>query len=80
MPRHRVAGFITALCMAAAGYGVVLVPQSMKAFAPANVAFRSVDGYDEEVELALAYRAHERAPCVKEFVECAVSRLSCSGA
>jgi DNA-binding transcriptional LysR family regulator len=80
VPRHRVADFITALCMAAAGYGVVLVPQSMKAFAPTDVAFRSVDGYDQEVELALAYRTRESAPCVKDFVEFAVSQLSCRSA
>jgi LysR family transcriptional regulator, benzoate and cis,cis-muconate-responsive activator of ben and cat genes len=80
VPRHRVADFITALCMAAAGYGVVLVPQSMKAFAPTDVAFRSVDGYDQEVELALAYRTRESAPCVKGFVEFAVSQLSCRSA
>ncbi|WP_321792022.1 LysR substrate-binding domain-containing protein [Caballeronia sp. J97] len=71
-PRHRVADFITALCMAAAGYGVVLVPQSMKAFAPADVAFRPIDAYHEEAELAVAYRTRERAPSVQRFVEMAI--------
>lgn len=76
MPRHRVADFITALCMTAAGYGVVLVPQSMKSLAPAEVTFRAIADYDEEAELALAYRARDSAPCVRRFVESAIAAFS----
>lgn len=72
VPQYRVADFITALCMAAASYGVVLVPQSMRSLAPPDVAFRAVEDFDEEVELAIAYRTRESAPCVKEFIECSV--------
>jgi DNA-binding transcriptional LysR family regulator len=75
-PRHRVADFITALCMAAAGYGVVLVPQSMKSLAPADVTFRPVEGYDEKVELAIAYRTRNEAPSVRRLVECAIALFS----
>ncbi|SPB14637.1 LysR family transcriptional regulator [Caballeronia novacaledonica] len=71
-PRQRVADFMTALCMAAAGYGVVLVPQSMKAFAPADIVFRPIAGYPEQAELAVAYRARENAPSVKRFLETAL--------
>ncbi|CAN7549953.1 LysR substrate-binding domain-containing protein [Caballeronia sp. LjRoot31] len=75
VPRHRVADFLTALCMTAAGYGVVLVPQSMRSLAPDDVAFRSIAGYDEQVELALAYRQRESAPSVRRFVESALSQV-----
>ncbi|MDR5826289.1 LysR family transcriptional regulator [Caballeronia sp. LP006] len=75
VPRHRVADFITALSMAAAGYGVVLVPQSMKSLAPPDVVFRSIQDYDDEVELALAYRTREAAPSVKEFIKTAVTQF-----
>jgi hypothetical protein len=67
IPRHRVADFITALCMTAAGYGVVLVPQSMKSLAPADVAFCAIADYSEEAELALAYRTRESAPLRQKF-------------
>jgi DNA-binding transcriptional LysR family regulator len=76
IPRHRVADFITALCMTAAGYGVVLVPQSMKSLAPADVAFCAIADYNEEAELALAYRTRESAPCVRSFVESAIAEFS----
>lgn len=76
IPRHRVADFITALCMTAAGYGVVLVPQSMKSLAPADVTFCAIADYIEEAELALAYRARDSAPCVRRFVESAIAALS----
>jgi DNA-binding transcriptional LysR family regulator len=62
-----VADFITALCMTAAGYGVVLVPQSMKSLAPADVAFCAIADYSEEAELALAYRTRESAPLRQKF-------------
>ncbi|BBU31162.1 LysR family transcriptional regulator [Burkholderia sp. THE68] len=78
-PRHRVADFMTALCMAAAGYGVVLVPESMKSLAPADVAFLRVAGYHEEAELAIAYRTRENAPSVKRFVEITVALFAGAG-
>ncbi|SAL82860.1 LysR family transcriptional regulator [Caballeronia arvi] len=73
-PRYRVADFITALCMTTAGYGVVLVPHSMKSLAPADVAFRAIGDYRDEIELALAYRTREVAPCVKKFVDATIAR------
>lgn len=76
VPRYRVADFITALSMAAAGYGIILVPQSMKSLAPPDVLFREIAGYDDEVELALAYRSRENAPCVRRFVECVLSHFA----
>ncbi len=76
VPRHRVADFISGLCMAAAGYGVVLAPQSMSSLAPAGVTFRKVEDLNEDVELALAFRTRDRAPCVRKFIECALSLYS----
>nr|WP_239556501.1 LysR family substrate-binding domain-containing protein [Dyella flava] len=72
-PEYEVIDFITAISMAAAGYGVVLVPESIKAFAPLGLTFKKISDFDDEAPLALAYRARERSPCVKAFVSSVLS-------
>ena len=62
--------------MTAPGYCVVLVPESMKSLAPADVAFCGISDYDEEAELALAYRTRESAPCVRRFVKSAIATFA----
>jgi len=70
-PAYAVNDFVTAVSMACAGYGVVLAPQSLKNFAPTDVVFRRVDGFEDTVQLMLAYRSREQAPAVRAFVQVA---------
>lgn len=72
-PEYRVNDFITAVSMASAGYGVALVPQSIERFAQPGVVFRPLSDFDVQVELALAYRVREHSPCVKAFIDIALS-------
>lgn len=48
--------FITAACMAAAGSGIVLGPESLMHLSIAGVTYREVSDFNGEVELALAWR------------------------
>ena len=48
--------FITAVCMAAAGCGVVLAPRSLARLEIDGVTYRPVSDFAGEVELALAWR------------------------
>jgi DNA-binding transcriptional LysR family regulator len=72
-PEYRVNDFITAVSMASAGYGVALVPQSIQGFAQAGVVFKPLSDFDEQVELAVAYRVREHSPCVLGFIDTALS-------
>jgi DNA-binding transcriptional LysR family regulator len=72
-PEHRVNDFITAVSMASAGYGVALVPQSIQGFAQPGVVFKPVIDFEEQVELAIAYREREYSPCVLGFIDTALS-------
>jgi len=72
-PEYRVNDFITAVSMASAGYGVALVPQSICGFAQPGVVFKPLSDFDEHVELAVAYRIREHSPCVRGFVDAALS-------
>lgn len=73
-PEYRVNDFITAVSMASAGYGVALVPQSIQGFAQPGVVFKPVSDFEEQVELAVAYRVREHSPCVLGFIDTALSR------
>ncbi|ANB72135.1 hypothetical protein AYM40_06945 [Paraburkholderia phytofirmans OLGA172] len=75
-PEYRVNDFITAVSMASAGYGVALVPQSVRAFAQPGVVFKALADFKDQVELAVAYRVREHSPCVRAFV---VSVMSSGG-
>ena len=48
--------FITAIAFVAAGHGVVIAPQVMAKLGIGDILFRPLDGYEEEAELALAWR------------------------
>jgi DNA-binding transcriptional LysR family regulator len=72
-PEYRVNDFITAVSMASAGYGVALVPQSIRGFAQPGVVFKPVSDFKDQVELAVAYRVREHSPCVRVFIDTALS-------
>ncbi|ANB75603.1 LysR family transcriptional regulator [Paraburkholderia phytofirmans OLGA172] len=73
----RVQDFISGLSLASAGYGVSVVPESMRNIAQPGLCFRSITDFDFPVHLALASRRRELSPAVRAFVETAV-RQSCS--
>ncbi|MFD1561163.1 LysR family transcriptional regulator [Paraburkholderia silviterrae] len=72
-PEFRVNDFMTAVSMAAAGYGVALVPKSIEAFAQPGVRFKPLVDFKEEAKLAIAYREREHSPCVRAFIDSALS-------
>jgi DNA-binding transcriptional LysR family regulator len=78
-PEYRVNDFMTAVCMAAAGYGVALVPKSIEAFSPPGVKFKTLADFGDEAELALAYRVREHSPCVRAFIDSALASVPKSG-
>lgn len=70
---HDVGDFVTALSMAAAGYGVVLGPESMRGLGVSEVVFRLLADFAEEVELAVAFRTAEPSASVRAFIDTAVA-------
>lgn len=74
-PAYRVNDFITATSMAAAGYGIAIVPASIQLLRQPGVVFKPIRDFKELVHLALAFRKREASPAVKSFV--AVARASC---
>lgn len=69
---HRVRDFITAVTLAAAGYGVVPIPRSMVAISLPNLVWRPIHQYDGFVELAIAYRRDGLSPAAEAFVDAAL--------
>lgn len=65
---HRVRDFLTAISMVAAGFGMALVPESLRSLTIANVSYQPISDYVQTVQLALAYRKQEAAPAVRAFV------------
>jgi LysR family transcriptional regulator, benzoate and cis,cis-muconate-responsive activator of ben and cat genes len=57
----RVQDFISALTMASAGYGLVLVPESMQFLMTQALRYRPIIGFDETVHLALVGRSREHS-------------------
>ena len=70
---HDVGDFVTALSMAAAGYGVVLGPESMHGLGFPEVVFRRLADFAEKVELAVAFRTAEPSASVRAFVDAAIA-------
>ncbi|WGD50128.1 LysR substrate-binding domain-containing protein [Bradyrhizobium sp. CB1650] len=70
---HDVGDFVTALSMAAAGYGVAMAPESMRGFGFPEVVFRQLADFAEEVELAVAFRAAEPSASVRAFIDAAIA-------
>ncbi len=56
-PIIQVNDFVTAACMAASGYGIVLAPHSLSNMGIDGLVFREIADYHESLEIALAYRA-----------------------
>jgi DNA-binding transcriptional LysR family regulator len=70
---HDVGDFVTALSMAAAGYGVVLGPESMHGLGFPEVVFRPLADFAEKVELAVAFRTAEPSASVRAFIDAAIA-------
>lgn len=66
---YRVQDFISAISLASAGYGIVVVPESMRNFAQPGICYRAVADFDVPVHLALASRRREPSPAVRAFVK-----------
>jgi DNA-binding transcriptional LysR family regulator len=70
---HDVGDFVTALSMAAAGYGVVLGPESMHGLGFPEVVFQPLADFAEKVELAVAFRTAEPSASVRAFIDAAIA-------
>jgi len=70
---HDVGDFVTALSMAAGGYGVVLGPESMRGLGFSEVVFRPLADFAEKVELAVAFRTAESSASVRAFIDAAIA-------
>lgn len=68
-PVLRVRDFMTATALAAAGYGVALVPRSVTALALADVVYRPIGGYTAVAELAVAWRRNNGSAALRALVE-----------
>jgi DNA-binding transcriptional LysR family regulator len=73
---YRVNDFITAASLAAAGYGIALVPQSLKMLRLPGVTFQAIADFRELASLAMAFRRREPSPAVKSFVSSARQLLT----
>ena len=65
---YRVNDFVTATSLAAAGYGIVVLPESNSRIHQPGVVFRPLRGFKEMVHMALAYRERENSPAVRAFL------------
>ena len=70
---HNVGGIITALAMAAGGYGVVLVPGSMRRLGFSEIAYRPLADFAATREVAVAFRTAEPSASVRAFVDMAIA-------
>lgn len=57
-PTLRTRDFVTAISLAAAGYGVVLAPRCMSNLQLDNIVFRPLSDHRDEAQLALAWSRH----------------------
>ncbi|WP_236901261.1 LysR substrate-binding domain-containing protein, partial [Cupriavidus necator] len=71
---YRVPDFISAISLASAGYGVAVIPESMRNFLQPEVCYRAIQDFEYAVDLAIASRKRELSPAVRAFVE---ESLSC---
>jgi DNA-binding transcriptional LysR family regulator len=70
---HDVGDFVTALSMAAAGYGVAMAPESMRGLGFPEVVFRPLADFAAKVELAVAFRTPEPSASVRAFIAAAIA-------
>jgi DNA-binding transcriptional LysR family regulator len=64
----HVQDFLTAITLAASGYGVVPVPKCMLSITMRNLQFRAIHGYRGSAELAAAYNPRNASLAVQAFV------------
>lgn len=67
-PYQRVKDFMSAVSLAAAGYGVVLAPDSILSLSPPGITYRRIAGFDRDVKLALAFRTRGNSPAVEALI------------
>lgn len=65
---HRVADFVTALGMAAGGYGVSLIPQAFERLLLDGLVMKPIVDFHETIELVLAWRRNAGSPAAHAFV------------
>jgi len=51
------------------------VPRSIEAFSQPGVRFKPLTDFKDEAELAIAYRIREHSPCVRAFIDSALSSV-----
>ncbi|WP_176079788.1 LysR family transcriptional regulator [Paraburkholderia tropica] len=64
----RVPDFLSAISLTAGGYGVALVPESVKSLGQPGNAFLPVSDFSEEAQLAIIYRKIEPSRAARSFV------------
>ncbi len=64
----RVPDFISALSLASAGYGVVLVPRAFANLAMEGVVLKAVSGFTATAQIAIAWRARSMSPAAAALV------------
>jgi DNA-binding transcriptional LysR family regulator len=69
----------TVVGLVAAGVGVSLVPESVRALARAGVTYRPLDGYAPKVRLAVAWRVADDSPVLAAFLEMARAAAPAAG-
>ncbi|NHN83758.1 LysR family transcriptional regulator [Acetobacter musti] len=67
-PTHTTSDFITALCMAAGGRGIVLAPASLRKLSLAGIVFRELTDFHDQVQLTLAWRSGTPDSLIREIV------------
>jgi DNA-binding transcriptional LysR family regulator len=55
--------------MVAAGFGVSIVPQSIRQVAATSVTYHAIDGPGPKAQIAIAYRSTEFSKVVRDFLE-----------
>ena len=75
---HTVNDFVSAVSLAAAGYGIAIVPESIQRFALPGSVFKTIVDFPEQVHLVLAYRERFASPAVRGFVGSALKQQASS--
>ncbi len=66
---YRVKDFMSAISLSSAGYGVAVIPESMKGLSPHGLCYRPITDFAFSVHLALAHRRRDVSPAVRAFVK-----------
>ena len=67
-PILRVRDFVTAVTLAAAGYGLALVPRSVTALSLSGVVYRPISGFTGTVRLVAAWRRNNGSAVLQALV------------